>query len=109
MIAETEQPFILTLRIDSEAQQYFDVLRLQHFPAERNFLKAHLTLFHKLPATEETRAIIASVRCSPFTLEIADLKNLGRGVAFKVYARQLEKLHAQLSQSFYTDLNAQDR
>ena len=43
------QPLILTLKMDDRSQEYFDRQRELHFPPERNYLSAHLTLFHKLP------------------------------------------------------------
>lgn len=43
------QPLVATLSIDSTAEEYFDNLRKQHFPKERNYLNAHLTLFNALP------------------------------------------------------------
>ena len=43
---------ILTLIIDGEAQNFFNILRQRYFPAERNYLDAHLTLFHNLPGNE---------------------------------------------------------
>jgi hypothetical protein len=47
------QPLILTLRMDERSQERFDRLRETHFPPERNYLRAHLTLFHKLPGERE--------------------------------------------------------
>jgi hypothetical protein len=48
------QPLILTLQMDERSQERFDRLRELHFPPERNYLSAHLTLFHKLPGERET-------------------------------------------------------
>ncbi|WP_208644854.1 2'-5' RNA ligase family protein [Mucilaginibacter kameinonensis] len=45
-----KKTLILTLRLDEESQAFFDEMRKRHFPQERNFLKAHLTLFHQLPS-----------------------------------------------------------
>ncbi|MCF0072698.1 2'-5' RNA ligase family protein [Dyadobacter sp. CY261] len=42
-------PLVATLLIAPAAQAYFDDLRRQYFPKERNFLNAHLTLFNALP------------------------------------------------------------
>jgi len=49
-----KQPLILTLKLDEESQAFFDKQRALYFPPERNFLKAHLTLFHQLPDEPET-------------------------------------------------------
>ena len=39
-------PLIVTLLLEDAAQERFDRLRAAHFPAERNHLAAHVTLFH---------------------------------------------------------------
>ena len=44
-----QAPFILTLTLDPQAQARFDALRARHFPADRLFVGAHVTLFHALP------------------------------------------------------------
>jgi hypothetical protein len=44
-----EKTLIVTLLLNEEADEYFTNLRNQHFPAAINYLRAHLTLFHKLP------------------------------------------------------------
>jgi hypothetical protein len=55
------QPLILTLKMDERSQERFDRLRERHFPPERNYLNAHLTLFHKLPGAQEAE-ITAELR-----------------------------------------------
>ncbi len=48
----TAAPLILTLALDADTQTRLDALRAEHFPPARNYLGAHLTLFHHLPAEE---------------------------------------------------------
>ena len=55
-----EAPLILSAVLDAPVQQRLNVLRRAHFPAERNHLDAHVTLFHHLPGTEED-AVAAAV------------------------------------------------
>jgi hypothetical protein len=43
-----KRPFILTLWMEEQAQKYFNQMRKIYFPAQRNYLDAHLTLFHNL-------------------------------------------------------------
>lgn len=43
------QPYILTLLLDKSTQTRLNALRTAHFPAHRNYLAAHVTLFHALP------------------------------------------------------------
>lgn len=40
--------FILTAELDADSFDWLDRLRRDHFPPERNLLRAHLTLFHRL-------------------------------------------------------------
>ena len=45
-------PLILTLKLDQASFTRLDALRQAHFPPERNWLSAHLTLFHHLPGDQ---------------------------------------------------------
>ncbi len=47
------QPLILTLALDNPLSRTLNALRQRHFPKERNFLEAHVTLFHALPGDRE--------------------------------------------------------
>jgi hypothetical protein len=49
---------ILTLQLDPTAQAHFEALRQQHFPPALNHIPAHLTLFHQLPDSDETLALL---------------------------------------------------
>jgi len=109
MNEKEERVLILTVRLDNVSQEYFNTLRLQHFPPERNFLKAHLTLFHQLPDTPETVQIVSGLSFSPFAMEITGLFNLGAGVAFRVESQRLTFLRAELRKEFNSHLNAQDK
>ncbi|WWC92607.1 uncharacterized protein L201_007566 [Kwoniella dendrophila CBS 6074] len=42
-------PLILTLRLDKTTHKLLTDLRYKHFPKHRNFLEAHVTLFHAIP------------------------------------------------------------
>ena len=102
---------ILTLKLDSSSQAYFDALRKRHFPPERNRIPAHLTLFHALPATAEVREVLQAEADSvrSFPMRVARVASMGHGVAFFLESPQLQTLHRLLSQSFEPFLNAQDR
>jgi len=43
-----ETTYILTAEMDDDSFAWLAGLRRRHFPPERNFLPAHLTLFHRL-------------------------------------------------------------
>lgn len=107
------QPLILTLKIDDESFRLFDALRRRHFPPERNFLAAHLTLFHHLLGAE-IETIKADLRefCAtqnPFALEFPRWRSLGKGVAVVVESAELLALRARLAERWREWLNAQDR
>lgn len=106
-------PLILTLKLDDETFNFFDEMRRLYFPPERNFLSAHLTLFHHLPG-EELDKIATDLTCicggfSKFQLAFHEWRTLGRGVAIKVEAPPLHSLHFTLSKLWRDWLTAQDR
>ncbi len=105
-------PLIVTLLLADEAQASFDRLRAQHFPAERNHLGAHVTLFHALPGEEHPAVDAAVARAagrSPFDVEVTGLQLLGRGVAYRLRSAELSALHAELAAEFDPWLTRQDR
>ncbi len=106
------QPFILTLQLDAESFDYLSELRRQHFPRERNYLDAHLTLFHALPAQSEAqiRADLQDVAgvTAPLKLRFPNTRFLGKGVAIEVEAPALVRLRRELSDKWRPLLGAQD-
>jgi len=102
---------ILTLRLNPEAQEFFEALRQRHFPPERNLIAAHLTLFHQLPENEfviaELAAAVQGERVFP--LQVTGLRSLGRGVAYTVAGQRLMDVHRRLAEAFDPYLIAQDR
>jgi 2'-5' RNA ligase len=106
-------PLILTLHMDESSREHFDRLRELHFPPERNYLNAHLTLFHQLPGEHEAE-ISTELRevCQerePLTLSVTGLRFLGRGVAYELSSPQLLALRRELVRSWDPWLGAQDR
>ena len=106
------QPFILTLRLDEQSFATFNALRQRHFPRERNYLDAHLTLFHALPAENESqiRAELEALSAAtpPIDLRFPTLRFLGKGVAIAVEAPALVQLRRELSDKWRPILGAQD-
>lgn len=110
---ESSAPFVLTLKLDSVSFNLLNSLRQQHFPAERNFLPAHVTLFHALPS-EHDRSIRQTLQevCSQtpvLPLHFPSLRFMGKGVAVEVSCPDLMQLRQQLAQTWETWLTAQDR
>ena len=107
------QPLILTLKMDDRSQKHFDRLRERHFPRKRNYLSAHLTLFHKLPG--EHQAVISAdlqdlcLHQTPLTLKATGLRLLGRGVAYELSSPGLSGLRRDLAKRWEPWLGAQDR
>ncbi len=105
-------PLIVTLALDEAAQRHFDLMRERYFPPERNFIPAHLSLFHALPGAEEA-SILATLgeaaRQPPLLLHVTGLMRLGRGVAYAIDSSPLMKLHRGLQQTWQTWLTPQDR
>jgi hypothetical protein len=106
-------PLILSLAMGAISQEMFDRLREAHFPPERNYLRAHLTLFHKLPAEHEGE-ISADLKelCegrNPFILIAVGVRFLGRGVAYELSSPELLSTRKELAERWEPWLGAQDR
>lgn len=106
-------PLIVTLRLDDESSRLFDRERRRYFPPERNFLRAHVTLFHKLPRENEdfVRAVLEETasRTLTFPVGVTGLRSLGRGVAYELFSEELARLRTKLTARFTDLLTAQDR
>ncbi|KAG0583444.1 hypothetical protein KC19_3G136200 [Ceratodon purpureus] len=112
-MATTVAPIVLTLELDSKSQQFFDTLRQQHFPKERSFLSAHLTLFHHLPggSYDDIRTQVAAAAAAEAQLPIAvtGVRFLGRGVAYTLENQRLRALHKRFQKQWHEELTSQDR
>src|SRR6478609_7337526 len=102
---------IVTAEIAQGDFSWLEGLRRAHFPADRNQVPAHLTIFHALPpsAEAEIRARIARIiRRSPPTATIAGLMDLGGGVAYRVVSPELDRIRDELADGLHGLLSAQD-
>jgi 2'-5' RNA ligase len=106
-------PLILTLELDPHSFDILNKLRQEHFPPERNFLDAHITLFHKLPGEQEvsikTTLKTLADSTSAFELTFSTLRFLGKGVAANVESPELLELRKKLLTSWGSYLEAQDK
>ena len=108
----TNAPLVVTALFERSDQSWFNALRREHFPPERNQLEAHLTLFHHLPPSvddelkhrlsQETRGVRAP------KARVTGLMSLGRGVAYRIEAPALDTIRAGLSEAFAGLLMPQD-
>ncbi len=105
------RPLIVTLLLEEVAQRRFDGLRERHFPADRNRLAAHVTLFHAVPGEHEdvVRADLAAAAGRPaFDVEVAGLRSLGGGVAFDLHSDDVGQLRTALARRWAPWLTRQD-
>ena len=90
---------------------WLEGLRRAHYPAERNRVPVHLTVFHALPpsAEAELRNRIAHlVRRPPPPAMVAGLMDLGGGVAFRIASPDLDLIRDELADGLHGLLSAQD-
>ncbi|MDR6182503.1 2'-5' RNA ligase family protein [Asaia bogorensis] len=92
-----DAPLILTLEFDPATQDWAQNMRSTHFPAARNIVPAHVTLFHALPSSCRGRigANLAWLGDAP-EITIGAPYLLGRGVAYAMTTPELARLRADL-------------
>lgn len=104
---------ILTLKLDLQSFDALNNLRQQYFPPARNFLSAHVTLFHALPGEQETliKQTLQEVCATNGILPVAfpKLRFLGKGVAVEVECPEIVQLRKKLATTWSDWLTAQDR
>ncbi|MBM6593533.1 2'-5' RNA ligase family protein [Microvirga pudoricolor] len=105
-------PLILTLDLDEASFRFFDDQRKAYFPQERNFIPAHVTLFHHLPGSERRRIdsdVQPHCRRPVIAMRATGLRSLGRGVAYALESPEVDALRASLATSWADWLTPQDR
>lgn len=104
-------PLIVSAPFGPDDFAWLDALRRAHFPAERNQLDAHLTLFHHLPPSSEAelrrRLGEAARGPAPHAIAAGPI-NLGRGVAIRIESPGLAAIRADLAEAFHGLLTPQD-
>lgn len=105
-------PLIVTAELPEALQSRADQLRQAHFPPERNVLKAHVTLFHALPAMieDELRDVLANeARAGPVAARLEGVMDLGRGTALRIVSPAMLALRERLAERFHGLLTLQDQ
>ena len=105
-------PIIVTALLGYADQAWLDAERRLYFPPERNFLAAHLTMFHHLPPSlePEIRQRLGDLaREGAPAARIAGPISLGRGVAYRIDSPELEEGRAWLADLWADALTLQDR
>jgi 2'-5' RNA ligase len=87
------------------------LLRNLHFPKEINHLKAHLTLFHKLPPIPLINNALEEISAqqNAFKMHVAGVSSIGNGVAFKIESPDLKHIYTGLQIAFEALLIPQDK
>lgn len=108
----TPTPLILTLQMDATSAATFTQLRRLHFPPARNWLDAHITLFHVLPsqASDEISRDVAEVAAETraFSMRVERVRFLGAGVAFDLTSTAALALRRTLAERWGRMLGRQD-
>ena len=105
-------PIIVTALFGKADAAWFDGLRRAHFPPERNYLDAHVTLFHALPGEhlpDVSRDLADAADRTTFDVAVTGVRFLGRGVAIDLDAPELTALRRGLAGAFDPWLTRQDR
>lgn len=105
-------PLIVTAELGRDDFAWLEGLRRRHYPAERNRVPAHLTMFHSLPPSTEAeiRGVLARLAAGPAPHAfIAGLMNLGGGVAFRIASEELDRIREEIAGRLSGLLTAQDK
>jgi hypothetical protein len=105
-------PLIVTATFGDGDNGWLQELRRAHYPAHRNRVPAHLTLFHQLPPSAEaevSRRLAGGAAAAPPSASIAGLMDLGGGTALRVESELLEAMRHDLALGFCGLLGPQDR
>lgn len=111
---------IVTAELDPASFAWLDGLRRQHFPADRNFLAAHLTMFHQVSADDADTVARLPLPQAPLSAQFTGVRFLGRGVAVNVACaplielretmrHQLKRVSAQDSQPWRPHVTIQNK
>ena len=107
------RPIIMTATMGRDDFAWANGLRRTHFPPERNFLDAHITLFHHLPPSAEGE-IVAMVKAltadlAPPDARLSEVMMLGRGVAYRIDSADLLAMRKEMADRLAGLLTPQDQ
>ncbi len=106
-------PIIITALMGDTDFAWANRLRREYFPPERNFLDAHITLFHHLPSMQlpeikgRVKDMVKTYACPDARL--SDVMHLGRGVAYRIECEGLANMRDELAEYFTGLLTPQDQ
>jgi hypothetical protein len=109
---EGRHPILVTALFGPGDDGWLQELRRVHYPAERNRVPAHLTLFRQLPPSVEgelSRRLAAHAAMPPPRAAIAGVIDLGEGTALRVESEELEDIRHDLAEALHGLLTPQDQ
>jgi hypothetical protein len=104
-------PIIVTALFGDGDNGWLQELRRANYPADRNQVPAHLTLFRQLPpsAAAELSARLAAATAAPAPdARIAGVIDLGEGTALRVESPALALIRGDLADAFHGLMTPQD-
>ena len=108
-----DAPLILTALLPADLHGHYSALRTAHFPPERYYLEAHVTLFHALPAMCEDEVVgackAAVAEYAPVAAEVMGVMSLGGGTAIRLDSAGMLRLRDELADRFRGLLTGQDQ
>ncbi len=106
------RPFIVTAALPQGIQDWAEALRRENYPAYRNHLHAHVTMFHSFAPSllDELRDFLPTItrEFAPPQGEVSGLLDLGTGTAIALQSEPLLTLRAMIAEHFHGSLTAQD-
>lgn len=110
---KTVDPFIVCLKMDRLSFERLSAWRKLYFPPERNFLDAHLTLYHRLPfpAHEIIRDALRNLtmRRESFVLTFEQIVHHQLFLGIKLATPEVVQLKKELDRDLTLWLAPQDR
>ena len=107
------QPLIVTALLPKDMHGWATALRTAYFPPERNYLEAHVTLFHAIPGQCEGEAARLLARLASETAPVPGalegIMSLGRGTALKLSSPGMLVLRDRIADHFHGLLTSQDQ
>lgn len=106
------QPFIVTAALPQDIQSWAEGLRRAHYPAHRNKLHAHVTMFHSFAPSlfEELKDFLPRVakEFAPPEGRVMGVMDLGKGTAIALQSQPLLGIREFIAEHFHGSLTAQD-
>ena len=101
---------IITLKIEEEAQSFFEKKRSEYYPRHCNYVPAHITFFHALPNSSLfLEGLHQAAPHKEVTMDVASILSFNNGMAYELKNEQLQILHSHLQKLFLKELSGKDK